>query len=212
MSGDSNTIVKDFNLYFLFIFNKNHFAYFFGSISELSIMSHWFMYLSCHQYWSLDYWYFRVIFRNWIVRSFTSKIGSNMDLYFLSWNIKKKDKIYEVAVFKTLNFRWRTVILRHRKQGESYNCPSLTASEGFQVVAQEGQLKQKLRVSELRRQEVRVGKPKQLEFLEQNSREGRTVQQVRPRSRPVGSLQSSSECSSAHAHRDYLTRGTLSKD
>lgn len=105
MSGDSNTIVKDFNLYFLFIFNKNHFAYFFGSISELSIMSHWFMYLSCHQYWSLDYWYFRVIFRNWIVRSFTSKIGSNMDLYFLSWNIKKKDKIYEVAVFKTLT-RW----------------------------------------------------------------------------------------------------------
>lgn len=30
-----------------------------------------------------------------------------------------------------------------------------------------------------------MGKPKQLEFLEKNSREGRTIQQVRPGSRPM---------------------------
>ena len=151
---------KDFNLYCLCAFNKNKFAYFFGCISELSIMSHWFMYLSHHQYWSLDYWYFRVIFRNWIV-SFTSKIGSNMDLYFFSWNIKKKkkDKIHEVAVFKTLSIRWRTVIPETWKQGEPYNCPSLTASEHFQAVAQGGQLEQKLRVSELRRRRLEWGNP-----------------------------------------------------
>lgn len=60
-------------------------------------------------------------------------------------------------------------------------------------MAQGGQLKQKLRVSELR-QEVRSGETQAARVLEKNSREGRTIQQVeagKPASRP---LQSSSEC------------------
>lgn len=167
---------KDFNLYCLCTFNKNQFAYFFGSISELSIMSHWFMYLSHHQYWSLDYWYFRVIFRNWIV-SFTSKIGSNMDLYFFSWNIKKKKKRQNTwsCRFQDTEHRVKDsnpwdMETRWALQLPEFNC--LRAFPSCGPGRATGAQVESFWVEET---EVRVGKPEQLEFLEQNSREGRTV-------------------------------------